>query len=37
MLGVPESVLARHGAVSEAVARAMAQGALAHSRRNNFV
>jgi len=32
MLGVPESVLARHGAVSEAVARAMAQGALAHSR-----
>lgn len=32
MLGVPESVLARHGAVSEAVARAMAQGVLAHSR-----
>ncbi|PKO38158.1 MAG: damage-inducible protein CinA [Betaproteobacteria bacterium HGW-Betaproteobacteria-6] len=32
MLSVPESVLARHGAVSEAVARAMAQGALAHSR-----
>jgi nicotinamide-nucleotide amidase len=25
-------VLARHGAVSEAVARAMAEGALAHSR-----
>ena len=32
MLGVPESVLATHGAVSEAVARAMAEGALAHSR-----
>lgn len=32
MLGVPESALARHGAVSEAVARAMAQGALVHSR-----
>ncbi|MBU1363729.1 MAG: nicotinamide-nucleotide amidase [Gammaproteobacteria bacterium] len=32
MLGVPDSMLARHGAVSETVARAMAQGALAHSR-----
>lgn len=32
MLGVPESTLDRHGAVSEVVARAMAQGALAHSR-----
>ncbi|MDP2880009.1 MAG: CinA family protein [Azonexus sp.] len=32
MLGLPESVLERHGAVSEAVARAMAQGVLAHSR-----
>ncbi len=32
MLGVPETTLARHGAVSEAVARAMAQGALANSR-----
>ncbi|MCL2344639.1 MAG: nicotinamide-nucleotide amidase [Desulfobulbus sp.] len=32
MLGVPEATLARHGAVSEATARAMAQGALAHSR-----
>lgn len=31
-LGVPENVLASHGAVSEAVARAMAEGALAHSR-----
>jgi nicotinamide-nucleotide amidase len=32
MLGVQETTLERHGAVSEAVARAMAQGALAHSR-----
>lgn len=32
MLGVTENVLMRHGAVSEAVARAMAQGALQHSR-----
>lgn len=32
MLGVPASVLARHGAVSETVARAMAEGALARSR-----
>lgn len=32
MLGVAENTLNRHGAVSEAVARAMAQGALAHSR-----
>jgi nicotinamide-nucleotide amidase len=32
MLGVPEALLIRHGAVSEEVARAMAQGALAHSR-----
>ncbi|RIX47410.1 MAG: nicotinamide-nucleotide amidase [Rhodocyclales bacterium GT-UBC] len=31
MLGVPETTLARHGAVSEPTARAMAQGALAHS------
>jgi nicotinamide-nucleotide amidase len=34
MLGVPEYTLERHGAVSEATARAMAQGALAHSRSN---
>lgn len=32
MLGVPETTLERHGAVSEATARAMAQGALANSR-----
>ncbi|MDR1995961.1 nicotinamide-nucleotide amidase [Azonexus sp.] len=32
MLGVPEATLERHGAVSEATARAMAQGALVHSR-----
>lgn len=32
MLGVPENTLDRHGAVSEPTARAMAQGALAHSR-----
>jgi nicotinamide-nucleotide amidase len=31
-LGVPAALLARHGAVSEATARAMAEGALAHSR-----
>lgn len=31
MLGVPEALLIRHGAVSEEVARAMAHGALAHS------
>ena len=32
MLGVPETTLERHGAVSEATARAMAQGALSRSR-----
>ena len=32
MLGVPAKLIARHGAVSEEVARAMASGALAHSR-----
>lgn len=32
LLGVPAELIARHGAVSEEVARAMAAGALAHSR-----
>lgn len=32
MLGVPAAILATHGAVSEPTARAMAEGALAHSR-----
>lgn len=32
MLGVPETTLERHGAVSEQTARAMVQGALRHSR-----
>ncbi len=31
LLGVPEAMLAEHGAVSEQVARAMAEGALARS------
>ena len=31
LLGVPEATLAEHGAVSEPVARAMAQGAIARS------
>ena len=31
LLGVPAALIAAHGAVSEPVARAMAQGALAHS------
>jgi nicotinamide-nucleotide amidase len=31
-LGVPTALLEAHGAISEAVARAMAEGALAHSR-----
>jgi nicotinamide-nucleotide amidase len=31
MLGVPEALLIAHGAVSEAVARAMAEGALHHA------
>jgi nicotinamide-nucleotide amidase len=32
MIGVPRELIARHGAVSEEVARAMAEGALAHSK-----
>jgi nicotinamide-nucleotide amidase len=32
LLGVPPETIAEHGAVSEPVARAMAEGALAHSR-----
>jgi nicotinamide-nucleotide amidase len=32
LMGVSAAMLAEHGAVSEPVARAMAQGALAHSR-----
>jgi nicotinamide-nucleotide amidase len=32
MLGVDANLIAQHGAVSEVVVRAMAQGALAHSR-----
>ena len=31
LLGVPASLIAEHGAVSDPVARAMAEGALAHS------
>ncbi len=32
LLGVPSDLIEQHGAVSEPVARAMAEGALAHSR-----
>ncbi|MBF9232583.1 CinA family protein [Microvirga alba] len=32
LVGVPSALIATHGAVSEPVARAMAEGALAHSR-----
>jgi nicotinamide-nucleotide amidase len=32
LLGVPAKILVRHGAVSEEVARAMAEGAIRHSR-----
>lgn len=32
LLGVPSDLIALHGAVSEPVARSMAEGALAHSR-----
>lgn len=34
MLGVDATLIATHGAVSDAVARAMAEGALAHARGN---
>ena len=34
LLGVPAALIANHGAVSEPVARAMAEGALRHSRAN---
>jgi nicotinamide-nucleotide amidase len=37
MLGVPAALIARHGAVSEEVAAAMAEGALAHSRADAVV
>jgi nicotinamide-nucleotide amidase len=36
-LGVPAAVIAEHGAVSEPVARAMAEGAVAHSRADTGV
>ena len=32
LLGVPEQIIKEHGAVSEAVARGMAEGALRHSK-----
>jgi nicotinamide-nucleotide amidase len=32
LLGVPRALIAEHGAVSQEVARAMAEGAVAHSR-----
>jgi nicotinamide-nucleotide amidase len=32
MLGVPAELIAKHGAVSEEVVRAMAEGAIRHSR-----
>jgi len=37
MLGVPMALIEAHGAVSEQVARAMAEGALAHSRADRAV
>ncbi len=37
MLGVDAALISRSGAVSEAVARAMAQGAVAHSRAQTAV
>ena len=36
-LGVPADLIAMHGAVSEAVARAMAEGAIAHSHADTAV
>jgi nicotinamide-nucleotide amidase len=36
-LGVPADLIAAHGAISEAVARAMAEGAIAHSRADTAV
>ena len=36
-LGVPADLIAAHGVVSEAVARAMADGAIAHSRADTSV
>ncbi len=37
MLGVPMALIEAHGAVSEEVARAMAEGALSHSRAHRAV
>nr|WP_255507672.1 CinA family protein [Ottowia sp. GY511] len=37
LLGVPAELIARHGAVSEAVVRAMAEGAVRHSRAQTAV
>lgn len=37
LLGVPESMLAEHGAVSEPVARAMAEGCLKNSRADHAI
>ena len=37
LLGVPAALIAQHGAVSEEVAAAMAEGALAHSRADAVV
>jgi nicotinamide-nucleotide amidase len=37
LLGVPADLIGQHGAVSEVVARAMAEGALVHSRADRTV
>ena len=37
LIGVPATLISTHGAVSEPVARAMAEGALAHSRADTAV